>query len=314
MSGCVGPALSVSVPSGLCVGARRSLWAPAVSASGPGALCRAPPALCVGASVSVSVSGPGALCVRLCWPGALCVPSGLCVGARRSLCRGRSLRRGPALCVGPRQSGPGALCVGAAISVSGPGALCVGACGGLCVGARRSLCRRSASGPDGLCVGARRSASGPGALRRSPALFVSRQHSQALRSLCVGPRRTRRAPEPDTRAPGPDHRVRERGDLTRRAPGPDIDNAGARHRNAPLFSPTVCVAPGPAAQIRVIIRMLSTRSAGLQFRSVCRHLVCAGPCSDLCHPIRSPARSIYPVRVPPAGGMARGRSRRESGT
>ena len=61
----------------------------------------------------------------------------------------RCLWRPSTLCVGV--SGPGALCVGAALSVSGPGALCLGP--------RRSLCRASRPGalcgPGALCVGAR---------------------------------------------------------------------------------------------------------------------------------------------------------------
>ena len=111
---CGGPAvsggLSVSGPSALCVGPRRSLCrAPALFASGPGALCRE---LASGPGKdsfcrvpAVCVSGPGAFCRVLC-RGALCVGPALCLGARLF---GSGLCRGPALLV----SGPGALCVGA---------------------------------------------------------------------------------------------------------------------------------------------------------------------------------------------------------
>ena len=73
------PALSVSGPGALCVGPWHFLCrGPALSVSGPGAL----PAL--------SLSGPGAL-----WSGL----GALCVAARRSLCPGRSLCWAPALSV-----------------------------------------------------------------------------------------------------------------------------------------------------------------------------------------------------------------------
>ena len=88
-------------------------WAPALSVSGPGALCvGAWRSLCRG--LALSVSGPGALCVRP-W----------C-----SLCRALALSvSGPgALCVGPvlSVSGPGALCRAVVLSVSGPGTLVSG--------------------------------------------------------------------------------------------------------------------------------------------------------------------------------------------
>ena len=87
---------------------------PAVSLSGPGALCRAP---------ALSVSGPGAVFV----------------GPRRSMCQ--VLRARHSLCRAPTLlSGPGALCVG-------PGALCVGPRRSLSRGPAVSL-----SGPDALCV------------------------------------------------------------------------------------------------------------------------------------------------------------------
>ena len=121
---CVGPALSVSGPDGLCVGAGRS-W------------CRGP---------ALSVSGPSALCV----------------GARHSLCRGPGLQRsvsGPSLCRGPAvapRSGwlselfdvgaqhslsQRSLCRAPTVFVSGPSTptICVSVLSSLCV-----LCSRPA--------------------------------------------------------------------------------------------------------------------------------------------------------------------------
>ena len=166
--GGAGPALFVSGPGALCVGARRSFY-------------RTP-------ELSVRVSlFRRSLCVRT---GALCqggvgdwVP--VFLRLRRSLEVGARLVSGPGLsvvCVGARRSSPGALCVGARRSVSERGALCVGA-------------RRFVSGPGGplpalvsgpgaFCAGARRFVSAPGApsLCRGPALCVG-----ARRSLCRGP-------------------------------------------------------------------------------------------------------------------------------
>ena len=105
--------LGFGASGALCLGCRRSLYrGPALSVSGPGALC----ALFVSRfGASVSVSGPQrcALCGTVGPHRSLAV----CVGARRSLCRGPV-----SLCQG---SGP--LCRAPALSVSEPGTLCVGA-------------------------------------------------------------------------------------------------------------------------------------------------------------------------------------------
>ena len=207
---CRAPALSVSGPA-LCVGARRSRHClcrgPALSrspGSGPGALAPLsvePGTLCVGprcfsvSAPALSVSGPCALCVG---PGTLL----LSVSASLSVSGPVGARRSPALSV----SGPGTLSLsvsgsvsgprspalsvsGAALSVSGPGA----------VWPRSSLCRGTAlsvSGPGTLSLSVSGSVSTPALSRhslcRGPALLcVGPRHSLAL---CVGPRRSPGAP------------------------------------------------------------------------------------------------------------------------
>ena len=154
---CCKASRSVLGPGGFGVGSRRSLCrAPALSVSGPGALCVGPGAVSLSVSCpAISVSSPVALCVR----------------ARRSLCRGpalsvwgpgvgawRSLRRAPALflsvgalCVGPRRF----LCRDPTLSVSGPGAL------SLSVSCPRDFCVQSGRGarrsPGALSLGPQRS-------------------------------------------------------------------------------------------------------------------------------------------------------------
>ena len=179
----VGPRRSLA----LCVGALRSLCrCPALFVSGPGALVLARCSLCRAPAVSVSgpalsCSGPGALSL-MSGPGALCVGPALSISG---VCVGarRSLCRSPAL--------PGAMCRAGALSVSsvsglalfvsGPGTLCVRP-GILCVRARCFLA---------LCIGARAVCrvqglapfvSDPGSLCGPSPLCVG-----AWRSLCRAP-------------------------------------------------------------------------------------------------------------------------------
>ena len=235
---CVGPRRSIARVGArrvtLCVGPWRSLCRgphspcalQALSVSGPSGLC-------VGRS-------PSALRVRVRRALTLCVgsrrrcPAALCVGPRQSLCQAPAL-----LCVGARRfslSGPGARRAGPGALRRGPGVDIPGAqtpavsVGGpqqslylgsgrysrqsLCrapalgVGARvrprRSLCcpsdrgtlSLSPSGPDALCVGLRRalalSVSGSGALcvkpRHSHAVCVGPPPALCRRALCRGRR------------------------------------------------------------------------------------------------------------------------------
>ena len=189
---CRTPALSVSGPGVLCVGARRSARRGPTLCVGPGGLCVGPAALCWG--LGVCVSGPSALCGgrhSLCRALALSLSGRR---SRRSLCRALLCRP---FCVGPRRSlavrlGPGALCVRARRSF----ALCVG----MCVPSRtllplsvsdlgalhRSLCRARRSPAvslcrvPALCRGLRR---GP---RSSPdTFFMSGPGGLCVEALCV---------------------------------------------------------------------------------------------------------------------------------
>ena len=212
------PALSVSGPDALCVGARRSLTlfvgslgprralcrGPAFSESGPGALSRRGPALCASSPGTLcrtrrsvarigprrSLSGPGALSLSVSGPGALC---GLPTLPRRFLCPSLALSRSLCrdLCRGlalsrslrPRRS----LC---RLSVR---ALSLSLCRDLCwvpaaAPFRRCLCRVPAL-IGSSCVSARPS------LCRSPALFVLGPGAHlalpgAPGALCVGPHRS----------------------------------------------------------------------------------------------------------------------------
>ena len=161
-------------------------------------------------------------------------PAALCVGPRHCVC---PLCRTPALSV----SGPNDFSVlGARRSTSGPGALCVGL--------RRSLCRRS------LCRNALLSVSGPALYVSGPSAALSVSGPGAL---CVGARRSLR-------------RSLCQAPLSVLEPG--VSRSLCR---APPLSRSLCWAR-PAAQIRV--------SAGPSSDPHVTHLVRRPTFRSACHP------------------------------
>ena len=245
----------MSGPSALCFGRLCArVGGPALSGglcvSAQHSLCRAP---------ALSLSGPRAFGWFLCWGLALSLsPS---VGARRCLCQGMS---GPSAVSGPGGPLP-------TLSVPGPG--------GLCVGARRSLCQASVVSV--LCRGPALSVSRPGVafgrfLCRGPALSL---YVGARRCLCRGPRCLCQG-----LALSGGLCVGARRSLCRGA-GPGNLCQGLCQGPAVLPQPSLCRASGPPIRSRGPPDQRATHpSTGPQLRSAC-------------HP-SSPARSLFPAENP----------------